>query len=172
MNIQHAGLLQSVIEYDQGDPMRIQHLVKVHGLAAAIGVLEGLDPETQSILEAAAILHDIGIHISEEKYGSSSGKYQEQEGPGEAEKLLRRQGGWSEAQISRIKDLIARHHTYTDIEGADYQILVEADFLVNLYEDSESAQAVEAVRRSIFRTDTGKRLLDAMFAPERKKVLP
>lgn len=172
MDRQHAELLRSAIAYDRGDPKRIQHLVKVHGLAAAMGVLEGLDGETQSILEAAAILHDIGIHISEEKYGSCNGKYQEQEGPGEAEKLLRAQGGWTEAQISRIQYLIAHHHTYTDIEGADYQILVEADFLVNLYEDNESPQAVEAARRSIFRTGTGNRLLDEMFAPERRRVLP
>lgn len=171
MDLQHARLLQAAIEYDQGDPRRIQHLVKVHGLAAAMGVLEGLDPETQSILEAAAILHDIGIHISEEKYGSSSGNYQEQEGPGQAEALLRQQGGWSEAQIGRVKYLIAHHHTYTDMDGADYQLLVEADFLVNLQESGASAQSVESARREIFRTDTGKRLLDAMFAPERKQVL-
>ena len=172
MDKQHAELLQSAISYDRGDPRRIQHLVKVHDLAAAMGVLEGLDSETQSILEAAAILHDIGIHISEEKYGSCGGKYQELEGPGQAEKLLRSQGGWTETQISRVKYLIAHHHTYTDMQGIDYQILVEADFLVNLYEDNESAQAVEAARKAIFRTETGKRLLDEMFAPERKRVLP
>ena len=61
MNPKHARLLAAAIRYDRGDARRIQHFVKVHDLAAAIGALEGLDEETQFILETAAILHDIGI---------------------------------------------------------------------------------------------------------------
>ena len=49
------------------------------------------------------------------------------------------------------------------IDGIDYQILVEADFLVNLYEDNVSAEAVKNARRQIFRTSAGTRLLDNMF---------
>lgn len=171
MNRQHAELIRAMVDYDRGDPMRIHHFLKVHDLAAAIGTLEGLDPETQFILETAAILHDIGIHVSEEKYHSSSGKYQEQEGPAEAEKLLRGLGGYTEAQIGRVKYLVAHHHTYGNMDGLDYQILVEADFLVNLYEDNESPETVANVRRKIFKTATGTRLLDDLYAPERKQVL-
>ena len=43
--------------------------------------------------------------------------------------------GFAENVIERVCYLIGHHHTYTGIEGRDYQILVEADFLVNLYED-------------------------------------
>ena len=50
-----------------------------------------------------------------------------------------------------------------DITGMDYQILVEADFLVNIYEDHLSAEAVDAVKRNIFRTRTGIELLENMF---------
>ena len=35
----------------------------------------------------------------------------------------------------RICYLIGHHHTYDKIDGTDYQILVDADFLVNLYEE-------------------------------------
>ncbi len=164
MNMQTAKLMTAMIHYDSGDTRRIQHFVKVHDLAATIGVLEGLDEQTQRILEAAAILHDIGIHLSEQKYGSSSGLYQEMEGPAEAEKLLRALGGYSEEEIERIQYLIGHHHTYTGIDGMDYQILVEADFLVNLYEDSSPRSAILAARERIFRTDTGLRILDDMFA--------
>ena len=165
------AVINAMIAYDAGDPMRIHHFLKVHDLAAAIGTLEGLDPETQFILETAAILHDIGIHVSEEKYGSSNGKYQEKEGPAEAEKLLRGLGGYTEEQIGRVKYLVAHHHTYGNMDGLDYQILVEADFLVNLYEDNESPETVANVRRKIFKTATGTRLLDDLYAPERKQVL-
>ncbi len=164
MDIQTAKLMSAMIHYDCGDARRIQHFIKVHDLAATIGVLEGLDEQTQHILEAAAILHDIGIHISEKKYGSGSGHYQEIEGPAEAEKVLCTLGGYSDVEIDRIKYLIGHHHTYAGIDGLDYQVLIEADFLVNLYEDSSPRSAILAARERIFRTRTGLRILDDMFA--------
>ena len=69
MKRQHAKLIRAMIEYDAGDVQRIQHLLKVHNLAATIGTLEKMDEENLFILESAAIVHDIGIHISEQKYG-------------------------------------------------------------------------------------------------------
>ena len=48
------------------------------------------------------------------------------------------------------------HHTYTNIDGMDYQILVEADFLVNLYEDSVPKAAAQNALDKIFKTQTGK----------------
>ena len=51
--------------------------------------------------------------------------------------------------------LIAHHHTYTNIDGMDYQILVEADFLVNADEDRLSSDAIENFKEKIFKTTTG-----------------
>jgi len=164
MNMQHARLMEAMTAYDRGEPGRIQHFVKVYGLASTIGMLEGLDQEEQFVLETAAIVHDIGIKISKEKYGNSNGKNQELEGPAEADKMLRELGGYTEAQIERVKYLIAHHHTYNDIGGMDYQILVEADFLVNLYENESRYSTIMETRERIFRTGAGKRLLDDMFA--------
>jgi len=153
----------AMIHYDNGDPKRIQHSTKVHAYASLIGVGEGLDKETQFILESAALVHDIGIRASEKKYGHQNGKLQEQEGPAVAEKLLKSLGGYTEAQIDRICWLVAHHHTYHVCEDSDYQILIEADFLVNLFEDCESKEAVRAVRKNIFRTKSGLKILDDMF---------
>ncbi len=163
MDRQIAKLLTLAAEYDKGDAMRIQHFIKVHDFASTIGVLEGLDEGTMRVLEAAAILHDIGIHVSEEKYGSSAGNYQEIEGPPIAEEILRTLSGYSDEEIERIKYLIGHHHTYTDIDGMDYQILVEADFLVNIYEDDLPPQAVKNAGERIFRTNAGKKLLDDIY---------
>jgi HD superfamily phosphodiesterase len=85
-------LIREMIAYDAGDAKRIQHFLKVHTLAALIGKEEKLSEETQNILEAAAILHDIGIHEAERKYGSTSGKYQEQEGAPLAKAMLEKLG--------------------------------------------------------------------------------
>ena len=150
-------LMVAMMAYDQGDTKRIQHFVKVYEFARMIGIMENLDEKTQFILESAAIVHDIGIHISEQKYGSSSGKYQEIEGPAEAEKLLA-ELGYPTDVTERVCYLVGHHHTYHDIDGADYQILVEADFLVNLYEDEISEEGQKAACENIFRTESGKKL--------------
>lgn len=159
-------LALAMIHYDLGDPKRVQHTTKVHAYAALIGKGEGLDDETQFILESAALVHDIGIRASEKKYGYQNGKKQEEEGPAVAHDLLKKLGGYSEQQIDRICWLVGHHHTYHVCEDQDYQILIEADFLVNLYEDHESEHAIQAVRKNIFRTKSGLELLDAMFGME------
>ncbi|MCH3995181.1 MAG: HD domain-containing protein [Prevotella sp.] len=168
MNLQHAQLIAAMIDYDQGDPVRIQHFMKVHNFAAAIGTLEGIDAETQFVLETAAIVHDIGIHMAEKKYGSSNGKFQEKEGPAEAQKLLNEIGGYTPEQINRVMFLIGHHHTYNHITGIDYQILVEADFLVNILEDQLGISAAESIKEKIFKTKTGIRFLEKQFEAKRK----
>ncbi len=162
--MEHAmpPILNAMIAYDVGDPKRIHHFLKVHAFARLIGLGEGLDPDTQFILETAAVVHDIGIHKAEAVYGSSGGKYQEALGPAEAEALLTPLG-LSQQVIERVMHLVGHHHTYADIDGMDYQILVEADFLVNLYEDNEPPAAQKRAYEAIFRTATGKRLCGQLY---------
>ena len=155
-------LTEAMIRYDQGDPMRIHHFLKVHAFAALIGREEGLDERTQFILETAALVHDIGIHLAVETYGSSSGRFQEMVGPAEAETMLR-ELDYPEDVIQRVCFLVGHHHSYDQIDGLDYQILVEADFLVNLYEDSVSPVGQKDAFRYLFRTETGKRLCSQLY---------
>ena len=115
------------------------------------------------ILRAAALVHDIGIRVAEEKYGSCSGKLQEKEGPAVAEKMLTEVGYPGDA-IRRICYLVGHHHTYSGIDGLDYRILVEADFLVNLFENESSRHAMRNADEKVFETETGKRILHEMFA--------
>lgn len=151
-----------MIKLYSGDAKRIQHFCKVHGYARLIAEMEHVDADTLFVLEAAALTHDIGIHYCEEKYGDCNGKLQEKEGPAIAKRLLAKLQ-FEERVSERVQYLIAHHHTYDEIDGMDYQILVEADFLVNLYEDGLSAQAIEHAYKEIFRTDSGKRICRAMF---------
>lgn len=162
MDEQDRKLIEKMMEYYAGDPKRVQHFLKVYEFAKLIGESESLDTETMHILRTAAIVHDIGIKISEEKYGSSNGKYQEKEGPAVAEPMLLALG-YDEAVIDRVLFLIAHHHTYNEIEGLDYQILVEADFLVNLFEDGSSREAAQKVQKNIFKTNTGTKYLSGLF---------
>ncbi len=154
---------EKMIEYYAGDARRIHHFLKVHSFAKLIGEMEGVTGEELEILEVAALVHDIGIKNSEKKYGYNTGKTQEKEGPPEAEKLLIPLTD-DAAFIERVCYLVGHHHTYSNIDGMDYQILVEADFLVNLYEDKEHIKkAVRSAYEKIFRTQSGRKLCKEIF---------
>lgn len=152
-----------MISYDGGDPARIQHFIKVYTFAVMIGEGEQLSKETMEILRAAALVHDIGIKVAEEKYGSSDGKLQEKEGPLVARQMLT-EIGYPQEVVDRVCYLVGHHHTYLDMDGMDYQILVEADFLVNLFENASTRKVIRSVDTKIFRTASGRRILHAMFA--------
>ena len=162
---QLGDLFMDMIAYYDGDPKRIQHFTKVHSYARLIGIGEELDDASLFILEAAAYTHDIGIRVAEEKYGRCDGKLQEQEGPIIAQKMLS-QLGFENYIVERICFLIGHHHTYDNIDGLDYQILVEADFLVNLYEDDAGNRAINKAYKRIFKTETGKKIFRLMFGYE------
>ncbi|MBB5337063.1 HD domain-containing protein [Pectinatus brassicae] len=155
-------VLDSMVSYYGSDIKRISHFLKVHGFTKLIAANENLDSAQQELLEITALTHDIGIKISEEKYNSSAGKYQEIEGPAEAEKMLT-DLGIDEKIITRTCWLIAHHHTYDNIDSVDYQILVEADFLVNINEDNMSAASIKSIEKKIFKTASGLRLLHHLY---------
>jgi hypothetical protein len=60
--------------------------------------------------------------------------------------------------------LIGHHHTYSNIEGIDYQILVEADFIVNFFEDNVKEDGIREAYNNIFKTETGKKICREMFS--------
>ena len=152
------NLYRKMIEFYRDDPARIQHFIKVHSFAKLIGEEEHLDEKLLYILEAAAYVHDIGIRPAEAKFGRCDGKLQEQEGPAEAEKMLKSLG-FEQDVIEGVSYLVGHHHTYTDIDGMDYQILVEADFLVE-------TESIKKSVKKIFKTETGIRIATEMFFPE------
>lgn len=159
-------LAMAMIEYDKGDPKRIHHFLKVHDFARLIGLAEGLDARTLFRLEAAAYVHDIGIHEGERRFGRNDGRVQEELGPAEAEPLLRALG-FDEEDIARICWLVGHHHSYGSIDGPDAQILAEADMLVNQYEDGVTdRKRNEALYRRLYKTETGKRLFAALYFAE------
>lgn len=152
----------AMIKLYRGDAKRMQHFCKVHSYAKLIAENENMDKKDLFILETAALTHDIGIHLCEEKYGNCNGKLQEKEGPAIAKKLLQ-ELGFAEDVSERVQYLIAHHHTYDKIDGMDYQILVEADFLVNIMEDNLSKEAASHAYHTIFKTECGKQICRDMF---------
>lgn len=161
MNAVNAVFLR-MVAHEAGVPGRIQHFVKVHGFAVRIGQMEGMDADALRTLEIAALMHDIGIKPAFEKFGSAAGNLQEQEGPPIAEAILR-ELGLPEAVVERVDFLIGHHHTYENVIGTDYQILLEADYLVNFFEGSMNADAIRATVDDVFVTESGKQICRVMF---------
>ena len=158
-------LFTETVKYFRGGGKRIQHFTKVYSYAALIGRLEGLDGREQFTLETASIVHDIGIKNAEQKYGECSGKLQEKEGPPVARQLLCRLG-FDGDTVERVCYLVGNHHSYEKIDGSDFQILCEADLIVNFCEEHTGKDAVEAAVGKLFKTAAGKDLCRMMFGIE------
>lgn len=75
---------------------------------------------------------------------------------------------WPQEVIDRVCYLVGHHHTYDNIDGMDYQILVEADFLVNLFEDGSTPDMQKNVFIRNFRTE-GRKTPVPLDVRERRK---
>ena len=157
-----AEILDRMIAYPGNTVHDIEHLLKVWGYARTIGQLEGLDEHTQRLTEIAAIVHDIACPSLRARYGCCNGKRQEQEGVPMAEAFLR-ECGLPEADVQRVAFLVGHHHTFTGVDGIDWQILLEADYLVNGSESGFSMANLRNFAERICRTRAGRALFKSVY---------
>lgn len=155
-------LREKMIDYYAGQPRRINHFLKVNAFATIIAEKEKVSKDIFTIISILGYLHDIGIKIAEEKYNKTTGKLQEELGKEPARNLVL-ECGFSKAIADRVSFIVAHHHTYDTIDGIDYQILVEADILVNIYEDNISHEIIPTIKSNIFKTKSGLELLDKLY---------
>jgi len=142
-----SKLIKRMREYFGEDEKRIRHALRVTKYAESI--LQYEKNADRDIVLAAAILHDIGIHEAERKYGSSAGKYQEREGPPIAREILLKEG-LSEELVEEVCSIIAHHHTPDIVDTNNFKVVYDADLIVNL-EDKE-------LSRGKFLTEGGKKV--------------
>lgn len=157
-----AKIVNKMIDFYRGNRSDIRHFLKVYAYAQTIGRLEGLDEKTEDTLEIAAIVHDIACPLCREKYGNTNGKHQEEESA-ELLKIFLSEFVLPKEMEERIIYLVTHHHTYTNVEGMDYQILLEADYLVNADESEYSDEAVRNFRERVFKTQSGLHILDSIY---------
>ena len=69
-------------------------------------------------------------------------------------------------QNDRVAFLIGHHHTFDDIDGIDYQILIEADYIANASENEYSGGNLKNFMGKIMKTKSGKHLLRNVFCLE------
>ena len=65
--------------------------------------------------------------------------------------------------IDRVAYLVGHHHTFSGIDGIDYQILIEADYIANAAENGYSRENVTNFINRIMKTESGKRITKAVF---------
>ncbi|MCM8758110.1 MAG: HD domain-containing protein [Candidatus Omnitrophica bacterium] len=155
-------LLKELEDYFGPDIKRINHAKNVMHFAEELLKKEKAD---WHIVIPAAILHDIGIKIAEERHGSSSGYLQEREGPEIARKILLKVGLKKE-DIDEICQMIAYHHSPDKIDTLNFKILYDADQLVNLKDkfDTKDKAKLEEIIERVFLTSEGKRLAKKIYA--------
>ena len=153
-----SQIMEKMIRSSYGNIHDIEHFVKVWAYAKTIGELENLDSETQFLLEAEAISHDIACPVCREKYGNASGKLQEEESPALISAFFA-DTDLSESQIERVSFVVGHHHTYEGVDGPDWQILLEADYIVNASENGYSKENVQNFLNTHTKTAAGKSLI-------------
>ncbi len=157
-----SEIMNEMIAYPGNTLHDIAHFMKVYTLAKTIGELEHLDSQTQMTLEVAAIVHDIACPLCREKYGNTNGKHQQEEGMILAEEFLADKG-LPYKMKERVVYLVGHHHTFTNVEGMDYQILLEADYLVNADESSYPESSNRSFLNKVFKTASGIAIMKSMY---------
>ena len=155
-------ILLEMINYNAYDSKRINHALKVHSYSKIIGKSENLLEEELMTLEIASILHDIGIKECVIKYKSTNGFLQQIEGPKVAKQILKRYS-LNDSIEKRILYLIGNHHSYKNIDGLDYQILLEADLIVNTQEGYISKYAFFNAVNILFKTESSKNIANLVI---------
>ncbi len=130
MEYLRTEIIKLLINYFDDDNNRIEHALRV--LYHSENIMQKYDSCDKDIVIACALLHDIGIKISEEKFGYNNGKTQEEFGPDVAEELLLSINFPSE-KIEKVKEIIGNHHSTSRYDYVELVILKEADKIVNKF---------------------------------------
>jgi len=140
-------------------PYGIDHTMRVLNNAEEIMKGEGLSGNPAETVILAAVLHDVGAVEALKKYGSIDGRFQEQEGPSVAGNILK-SAGCPVKITERVCFIVGHHHSPEKIDGPDFRILWEADFLDALQfgETPESREELMDKITENFKTATGRNL--------------
>ena len=118
-----------------------------------------------SVVSLAGVYHDIGIPESLKKYNSSDAPYQEKEGPPIARDLMKKIGVRPDI-LERVCYIVGAHHTKEKVDGIDFQILWEADFIVNVLEKNLhfSSEELPAAAKENLMSSTARAIASKLFS--------
>lgn len=161
-NIKIFDIAKEIIKFSDGYVHDIDHLLKVWSYARIIAMASNVDEETMYLIEVESLIHDIACPLCRKKYGDTDGKHQEIESDSLVRDFL---GALNVEQkiIDRVSFVVSHHHTYSDIDGMDYQILIEADYIVNATENMYDTHNVSNFIQKLAKTDACIEILKSIF---------
>jgi HD superfamily phosphodiesterase len=126
-----AEIVRLLLDHFGSDSRRIEHALEVF-IEAECRRRAMPDPEIYDaeIVTAVALLHDVGIKPSEEKYGYNNGRTQEELGPPIAERLLTGIA-FPQEKIPVVCEIIGNHHSPSRYDYPELELLKIADRIVN-----------------------------------------
>ncbi len=157
-------VMLDMIAYFKADHKRISHAQKVHSYTKTVAELETLAGPAVKRLEAAAVLHDIGIPEAIRIHGSGAPEFQEKEGARIAAEILS-EYDLPPGELEWIVAAVGAHHTYGKADALGFRILFEADCLVNIMEKNvdDSPDGVKNIRERYFRTPGSLAIFDLLY---------
>ena len=154
---------QKVEEVFHDDAHMIDHTKKVLEYAQQIiSDQTDMSEEEKRRTEVAVLLHDIGILVAEKKYGSRAGKFQHIEGPPLVREITK-QAGEEPGFIDRVAFIVGNHHNFSKADGTDFQILIEADMLVNLKNEKIIKNKLAELIDNFFKTKKGREIARQIY---------
>lgn len=168
MKNNETALLHHALLYEQGHIRRTEHILKVYALAKLLGEKQNISPEEKIILHASAIVHDIAIKYCKEHFqGDASQPKQQEVAPKMVQHFLK-QANYDACYFQPVTDLVLHHHDYHAIHDHLLQLLIEADIIINCYENQWSGDILQK-NLPLFSTDTGKELFSIYMKAHAKK---
>jgi len=128
MDYIRAQITRLLIDYFETDNRRIDHALRV--LYHSENIMKEYEHYDEEIVIATALLHDIGIKMSEELHGYNNGITQEKYGPNVAKKLLE-SVNFLDEKITKVCEIIGNHHSPSRYDYSELEILKKADDIVN-----------------------------------------
>ncbi len=161
MKSEAVQLMQEYFAPDQG---QVQHALAVTEFAERIYTGERVEqPFTALVVTLAGLFHDVGIPEALRLHGTAAGPYQEEAGEPIARRLLTSLSVRPDV-LERVCYIVRHHHSQEFIDGLDFQIIFEADALVNLPNRHRAGRLTGSLAETIaqvFVTDTGRKLITA-----------
>ena len=149
-------MIAAMQDYFGDDGEKIRHAQSV--LLYAEEILK-TEPGDRRVVVSAAVLHDIGIPNAISEHGSSGHRFQEEEGPPVARKIME-ELGIDGIIIDKVSDIIGHHHSPGFGESDDFKIVYDADQIVNLAE--RDGAGAEKLYNSLL-TGGGRAIMDRLF---------
>lgn len=109
-------------------------------------------------MQAAAILHDVTIKYCKEHYNGDASQNNQKQVVSILVTRFLESANYLPSYVPKIIELVNCYHDYDKPKNKLLQLLMEADLIVNCYENRPDYKKAEYIKK-IFQTDGGKELM-------------